>query len=264
MRLSPRSPNLAEYLKCSMGGLPIETFRVLFLDPMHRLIADEQMQAGTVDRLALFPRTLFQRAMELQTAALILVHNHPSGCADPSKSDIAVTNQLMAIARTLDIDILGHVIVTASSHQILLPDLKTARGSAGTFDLRSDGGQARTGDFGSADERLSLALVNARRAIRRRILRDQLLDAPGLFGEPAWDMLLEVFVHQAEGRPISTSSLCIASGLSMTAALRVLPRMEEAGLVQREPDPADGRRNFILLAPAILQRLVAFFEEYDV
>ncbi|MBL9071862.1 MAG: MarR family transcriptional regulator [Sphingopyxis sp.] len=247
-----------------MGGLPIETFRVLFLDPMHRLIADEQMQAGTVDRLALFPRTLFQRAMELQTAALILVHNHPSGCADPSKSDIAVTNQLMAIARTLDIDILGHVIVTASSHQILLPDLKTARGSAGTFDLRSDGGQARTGDFGSADERLSLALVNARRAIRRRILRDQLLDAPGLFGEPAWDMLLEVFVHQAEGRPISTSSLCIASGLSMTAALRVLPRMEEAGLVQREPDPADGRRNFILLAPAILQRLVAFFEEYDV
>lgn len=242
----------------------METLRVLFLDPMHRLIADEQMQAGTVDRLALYPRTLFQRAMELQAAAMILVHNHPSGCADPSKSDIAVTNQLVAIGRTLDIDILGHVIVTASSHEVLLPDTMNARASVGTFDLRSEDAQTRAGADGPAAERLSLALVNARRAMRRRILRDQLLDAPGLFGEPAWDMLLEVFVHQAEGRPISTSSLCIASGLSMTAALRVVPRMEEAGLVQREPDPGDGRRNFIVLTPTIVQRLVAFLEEYDV
>src|SRR3546814_6317285 len=76
--LDPASPKLLRYLKMSMGALPQETLRVFFLDPAQRLIADEQLQQGTIGHVAIYPRTIFRRAIELDAAAIILVHNHPS------------------------------------------------------------------------------------------------------------------------------------------------------------------------------------------
>ena len=78
-RIDPANPRLLHYLRASMGALPDETLRVLFLDASRRLIADEQLQHGTVGQVAFYPRTIFRRAIELDAAAIILVHNHPSG-----------------------------------------------------------------------------------------------------------------------------------------------------------------------------------------
>ncbi|WP_162177366.1 MULTISPECIES: JAB domain-containing protein [Novosphingobium] len=260
--ISPSDSRLTDYLTASMGSLPEETLRVLFLDASHRLIADEQMQRGTIGQLILHPRVIFRRALELNAAAILLAHNHPSGDPVPSANDVRATDRLVEMGRSLDIDIVEHIVVTATEHRRILRGCSKAKrtGAAGLFDLRAPGEpSAGTGKAGGARS----ALVNAQRTGRRRLLRRQLLGAEELFGEPAWDMLIELFIHQCEGKPLSTSSLCIASGLSMSSALRLVQRLIDAGLVEREVDPGDGRRNFISLSRGTAHRLKAFFEAYD-
>src|SRR3546814_17504789 len=98
-----------------MGSLPFEVLRILFLDRGRRLLADEQLQHGTLAQLAIYPRTIFRRALELNAAAIILIHNHPSGDARPSEEDIAVTRKLDQIGRALDGEIFDHIVVTPAS-----------------------------------------------------------------------------------------------------------------------------------------------------
>jgi DNA-binding MarR family transcriptional regulator len=66
-----------------------------------------------------------------------------------------------------------------------------------------------------------------------------------LFADPAWDMVIDLFAAWAEGRRISVSSVCIASGVPRSTALRWVVEMERQGLVRRWPDARDGRRTFI-------------------
>lgn len=94
------------------------------------------------------------------------------------------------------------------------------------------------------------AVVDAsavRRLIRARRLRDQYL-GDGLFEDPAWDMLLDLFAAELEGNVVSVSSLCIAAAVAPTTALRWVNRLIEAGLFERRPDPGDRRRAFIALS----------------
>lgn len=86
-----------------------------------------------------------------------------------------------------------------------------------------------------------------RRAIRQRRLRDVFF-AGNLFEDPAWDMLLDLFAAELEGRRVSVSSLCIAAAVAPTTALRWITRLTEVGLFQRQDDPRDGRRAFIGLS----------------
>lgn len=86
-----------------------------------------------------------------------------------------------------------------------------------------------------------------RQAIRARRLRDQYFE-PGLFEDPAWDMLLDLFAAELEDRRVSVSSLCIAAAVAPTTALRWIGKMSEAGLLAREPDPFDRRRAFMALS----------------
>src|SRR3546814_12927667 len=97
----------------SMGSLPDEVLRILFLDASYRLIADEQLHHGSVRQLELYPRTIFRRAIEHGATGLILVHNHPSGDATPSENDIVATRRLSDLGRSLDIEIVDHIVVTA-------------------------------------------------------------------------------------------------------------------------------------------------------
>ena len=90
------------------------------------------------------------------------------------------------------------------------------------------------------------AVTIAKRLYALRRNRDQMI-GENLFGEPAWDMLLDLLICQADSRLVSVSSLCIGSGSSSTTALRYLCLMEERGLVQRIPDQDDGRRTFVRL-----------------
>src|SRR3546814_1303361 len=112
----------------SMCSLSIEGLRILFLDGARRHLADEQLQHGTLAQLAIYPRTIFRRALELNAAAIILIHNHPSGDARPSDEDIAVTRKLDQIGRALDVEIFDHIVVTsASTHHIANRDCVSGR-----------------------------------------------------------------------------------------------------------------------------------------
>lgn len=210
-KIDPSSRRLIEYLIASMGALPMETLRVLFLDAQRTLIADEQMQRGSVERLTLYPRAIFRRAIELDAAGIILVHNHPSGNPTPSETDELATDILVHIGQSLDIAVLEHIIVTATDHRCMLRD-GHRKGSrrASRLDLREASKSQRNERSPHSAERAA-ALTNARRTLRRRLLLRQLLGSGRLFHEPARDVLLDLFIHECEGKAVSTSSLCIAS-----------------------------------------------------
>lgn len=271
-RITASSRRLTDYLKISMGGLPDETLRVLFLDARHKLIADEQMQRGTIDQVVLYPRIILRRAIELDAEAVILVHNHPSGDPTPSSADLRITERLDAMARSLDIAVVDHIVVTATSHRSILRRSGSSGGKiAQSFGLRSaretlphvDGADGTDGALGAPGAALPGALANARRSVRRLLLRRQLLGADRLFGEPAWDMLVELFIAHCEGAAVPTGALGIRSGLSSSSAQRLVQRLVDARLVVRAPDPDDGRRHFVSLAPDIAHRLTAYFIAHD-
>ena len=89
--------------------------------------------------------------------------------------------------------------------------------------------------------------ADIRKIIRGRRLRDQFF-AEGLFEDPAWDMLLDLYAAELEGAQVSVSSLCIAAAVAPTTALRWIGRMSDAGLFVRQPDPFDRRRAYLGLS----------------
>lgn len=250
--IDPFSPELRRYLISSMGSLADETLRILFLDSSRRLIADERLQQGTLSQLAVYPRTIFRRALELNAAGIILVHNHPSGDPSPSDEDVAATRQLDQIGRSLDIQIVDHIIVTAVyAHHIMSRDAISGKAPASSsMTLR-----APVPPVGELD----IALANAKTAMHRRLLRQQLIGSPELFGDPAWEMLTDLFIHECEGKDLSISSLCVTPSIPMSSALRLAQKLCDVGILRRVPDPFDGRRSIIKLEPAVAHRLRAYF-----
>lgn len=105
----------------------------------------------------------------------------------------------------------------------------------------------------------AIAPAEIRRAIRARRLRDQFFGG-GLFEDPAWDMLLDLFAADLERARVSVSSLCIAAAVAPTTALRWIGRMSDAGLLEREPDPGDRRRAFMMLSPAARAGMVGYWQ----
>jgi DNA repair protein RadC len=107
---------LMDYCKLAMGSNKVEEFRVLFLNHRHALIADEVMQRGTINHTPVYPREIVKRALELSAAAVILLHNHPSGDATPSKADIDVTKKIVEATATIGVTVHDHVIITETGH----------------------------------------------------------------------------------------------------------------------------------------------------
>lgn len=107
---------LLDYCHVAMAHEKREQFRVLFLNRKNQLIADEVQQVGTVDHAPVYPREIVKRALEHGATALILVHNHPSGDPTPSDSDIAMTEEIIRAARTLDVVVHDHLIIAKSGH----------------------------------------------------------------------------------------------------------------------------------------------------
>jgi len=108
------APKTIDYLKTKIGHLEHEVFTVLFLDNKHRLIAAENMFRGTIDGASVYPREVAKRALQLNAAALILSHNHPSGNCTPSQADRQITNKLKDAVGLFDIRVLDHIIVSLS------------------------------------------------------------------------------------------------------------------------------------------------------
>jgi DNA repair protein RadC len=102
---------LMGYLNAVLAREPVEQLRVLFLDVKCNLIADELLWRGTINHTPGYPREVVKRALELESASIVLAHNHPSGDPTPSHDDIVTTQQVIAAARTLSIEVHDHVIV---------------------------------------------------------------------------------------------------------------------------------------------------------
>jgi DNA repair protein RadC len=94
-----------------LQDLPVEEFHVAILDAQHRLERDVLVTRGLLNSSLVHPREVFREAIAERAAAVILVHNHPSGDPTPSAEDRAVTEQLVAAGRLLDIPVHDHVIV---------------------------------------------------------------------------------------------------------------------------------------------------------
>jgi DNA repair protein RadC len=99
------------YVQLQLAARPHEVFAALFLDAQHRLIALEELFRGTLTQTSVYPREVVTRALHHRAAALILAHNHPSGCVEPSRADEALTHTLRAALALIDVRVLDHVIV---------------------------------------------------------------------------------------------------------------------------------------------------------
>lgn len=110
---------LLDYLRADMAHLAVERVRVLHLNARNMLIRDEAMGDGSIDQASIYTREVMKRAMELGAASIILVHNHPSGDAAPSRQDIAMTREIVEAGKKLGIAVHDHVIVAANGHASL-------------------------------------------------------------------------------------------------------------------------------------------------
>ena len=101
------------FLAAWLRDRSVEIFAGLFLDSQNRLISAEELFRGTLTQTSVYPREVVRRALELNCAAVIVAHNHPSGVAEPSAADRLLTETLKAALGQLDIPVLDHLIVGA-------------------------------------------------------------------------------------------------------------------------------------------------------
>jgi len=100
-----------DYLTLRLGLREHEVFCVIHLDKRHRLIECQELFRGTVDGASVHPREIVKEALQRNSAACILVHNHPSGVAEPSQADELITQRVKAAMALVDIRVLDHLIV---------------------------------------------------------------------------------------------------------------------------------------------------------
>jgi DNA repair protein RadC len=111
-----------EFLRRRLRDYHYEVFACLYLDNRHRVISFRELFRGTIDCSSVYPREVVQQALAEQAAAVIFSHNHPSGEASPSESDLQITRKLKAALNLVDIRVLDHIIV-ADTDTVSLADL---------------------------------------------------------------------------------------------------------------------------------------------
>lgn len=100
-----------DFLRMRLGGLPHEEFHALWLDNRHRILDCQRLFIGTVEGASVYPREVVRAALSHNACAVILVHNHPSGVAEPSAADRAITKELKEALRLVGVRVLDHVVV---------------------------------------------------------------------------------------------------------------------------------------------------------
>ena len=110
---SPRA--VRDYLRLKLQDRPHEVFVGVFLDAQNRVLAVEELFRGTLTQTSVYPREVVKRALHHNAAALIFAHNHPSGVAEPSRSDEALTQALKQALALVDVKVLDHFVVGAEA-----------------------------------------------------------------------------------------------------------------------------------------------------
>jgi DNA repair protein RadC len=100
-----------DWLLAHLRDRPHEVFCVLFLDNRNRVLAFEELFQGTLNGASVYPREVLRRALEHNAGAVILVHNHPSGVAEPSRADESLTRQLTEVLTHVEVRVLDHFVV---------------------------------------------------------------------------------------------------------------------------------------------------------
>lgn len=101
----------ARFLKAQLGAYPYEVFACLFLDNRHRVLAFEELFRGSIDGASVHPREVVRHCLRHNAAAVIFAHNHPSGVAEPSAADRAITLRLREALALVDVRVLDHFVV---------------------------------------------------------------------------------------------------------------------------------------------------------
>ncbi len=104
-----------DYASLRLGSLAHEVFAVLWLDSQHRLIEMRELFQGSLAQTSVYPREVLRQALALNAGAAILVHNHPSGVAEPSKADEVLTQSLSGALRSIEVRVLDHLVVGAGT-----------------------------------------------------------------------------------------------------------------------------------------------------
>jgi DNA repair protein RadC len=116
-----RSPaDAVQFLMAEMAHLEQEHFRVLYLDTRNRLLGAETLYVGSLNASHIRVGEVFREAIRRNCAAIICAHNHPSGAADPSPEDVAVTRQIVEAGNLLDVECLDHLIVSRGQRYVSL------------------------------------------------------------------------------------------------------------------------------------------------
>ncbi len=107
-----------DFLTLELGEEAREVFCALFLDAQNRVLSFEPLFAGTLTQTSVYPREVVRRCLELNAAAVVFAHNHPSGVTEPSKADEDLTDRLRAALAMFDVRVLDHFIVGGVSRPV--------------------------------------------------------------------------------------------------------------------------------------------------
>ena len=100
-----------KFVRLKLAQLEHEEFAVLFLNTRHQLIEFRSMFRGTIDAASVWPREILKAVLQVNASAVILAHNHPSGNAEPSRADRAITRRLIEALSLIDVRVLDHLVV---------------------------------------------------------------------------------------------------------------------------------------------------------
>ncbi len=100
------------FLQRRLGNRKQEVFGCLLLDNQHRYLSYEELFFGTIDGASVYPREVLRLVLQHNAAAVIFVHNHPSGLAEPSRSDVQLTQRLKTLLAEIDARVLDHLVVS--------------------------------------------------------------------------------------------------------------------------------------------------------
>lgn len=106
-------PEVGRFLKLKLAGMDHEVFCVIFLDIKHQVLSFEMMFHGDIGHTSVHPRQVLKRAIAHNASAVIVAHNHPSGCTTPSQADRVLTLRLREALALIDVVLLDHIIVGA-------------------------------------------------------------------------------------------------------------------------------------------------------
>ncbi|MFV3377122.1 RadC family protein [Pseudomonas sp. NY11226] len=106
-----RPAAVRDYLRLKLVAEPNEIFVVVFMNSMHDVLAVEPMFHGTINATLVYPRVVLQRALQLNAAAVIFAHQHPSGTTEPSNADRLLTEQLKTALALIDVRVLDHFVI---------------------------------------------------------------------------------------------------------------------------------------------------------